>query len=44
VGASSLIIVLALRRLAPAVPGSLVVVALGILAVAIFHLDQHDHE
>jgi MFS superfamily sulfate permease-like transporter len=44
VGASSLIIVLVLRRLAPAVPGSLGVVALGIVAVAIFHLDHHGVE
>jgi sulfate permease, SulP family len=44
VGAGSLVIVLGLRRLVPAIPGSLVVVALGIAAVAIFHLDRHGVE
>jgi SulP family sulfate permease len=41
VGASSLAIVLGLRRFAPAVPGSLVAVAAGVIAVAIFNLDDH---
>jgi sulfate permease, SulP family len=41
VGALSLAIVLALRRFAPGVPGSLVAVALGIAAVEILSLDKH---
>ncbi|HKO39378.1 MAG TPA: SulP family inorganic anion transporter [Solirubrobacterales bacterium] len=41
VGAGSLAIVFGFRRWAPAVPGSLVAVAAGILAVAIFGLDDH---
>ena len=41
VGAVSLAIVLLLRRFAPMVPGSLVAVAFGILAVVIFDLDDH---
>lgn len=41
VGAGSLALVLALRRFAPSVPGSLVAVALGIALVAVFDLDQH---
>jgi high affinity sulfate transporter 1 len=41
VGALSLAVILVLRRLAPAVPGSLVAVALGIAAVKIFDLDHH---
>jgi SulP family sulfate permease len=41
VGALSLAVILALRRLAPGVPGSLVAVALGIAAVKIFDLDHH---
>ncbi len=44
VGGVSLIVVLLLRRRAPAVPGSLVAVALGIAAVAVFHLDRHGVE
>lgn len=40
IGAVSLAVVLGLRRFAPAVPGSLVAVALGILAVAAFDLDD----
>jgi high affinity sulfate transporter 1 len=41
VGAASLVVVLGLRRFAPAVPGSLVVVALGVVAVEALHLDDH---
>ena len=41
VGLASLALVLGLRRLAPAVPGSLVAVLLGIAAVAAFDLDAH---
>jgi len=41
VGALSLAVILALRRFAPAVPGSLVAVGLGIAAVKIFNLDHH---
>lgn len=39
VGVSSLAVILALRRFAPGVPGSLVAVALGIAAVKVFDLD-----
>jgi sulfate permease, SulP family len=41
VGLASLALVLGLRRLAPAVPGSLVAVLLGIAAVAVLDLDAH---
>jgi SulP family sulfate permease len=41
VGVASIALLLVLRRLVPAVPGSLVVVLLSILAVAVFHLDRH---
>jgi MFS superfamily sulfate permease-like transporter len=41
VGALSLAVVLALRRFAPGVPGSLVAVALGIAAVELLKLDRH---
>jgi sulfate permease, SulP family len=41
VGAISLAVVLALRRVAPVVPASLVAVALGVALVKIFDLDQH---
>ena len=41
IGLGSLAVVLALRRLAPMVPGSLVAVALGVGAVELFNLDQH---
>jgi anti-anti-sigma factor len=41
VGALSLAVILALRRLAPVVPGSLVAVLLGIVAVKVLHLDEH---
>ncbi|MGH3584676.1 MAG: SulP family inorganic anion transporter, partial [Mycobacterium sp.] len=44
VGIGSLAVVLALRRLKPAVPGSLVAVAIGIAVVAIFNLDDHGLE
>jgi MFS superfamily sulfate permease-like transporter len=40
IGASSLILVLALKRWLPLIPGSLVVVLLGILAVNVFGLDE----
>ena len=39
-GAASLALVVGLRRFAPAVPGSLVAVAAGIAAVALFDLDE----
>ncbi|MGC5168058.1 SulP family inorganic anion transporter [Luteimicrobium sp. DT211] len=39
--AGCLAIILVLRRVAPKIPGSLVVVILGILAVKVFHLDDH---
>src|SRR5271154_4170759 len=41
VGALSLAAILGLRRLAPAVPGSLVVVGLGIAAVEVLGLERH---
>ena len=41
VGAGTLALVLALRRFAPVVPGSLVAVALGIALVELFSLDDH---
>jgi SulP family sulfate permease len=41
VGLASLALVLGRRRLAPAVPGSLVAVLLGIAAVAVLDLDAH---
>lgn len=41
VGFGSLAIVLGLRRLAPAVPGSLVAVAIGVAAVELLGLDDH---
>src|SRR5271154_6410311 len=41
VGALSLAVILALRRFAPAVPGSLVAVGLGIAAVKVLNLDHH---
>jgi sulfate permease, SulP family len=41
VGLLSLATVVALKRIAPVVPGSLAAVAFGILAVAIFSLDEH---
>jgi SulP family sulfate permease len=41
VGAGCLAVVLVLRRVAPAIPGSLVAVALGVLGVSLFHLDDH---
>ena len=44
VGLASLAVVLALRRLAPVIPGSLVAVLLGIAAVELFHLDDHGVE
>jgi high affinity sulfate transporter 1 len=44
VGLASLAVVLGLRRVAPAVPGSLVVVALGIAAVELLNLDGHGLE
>ncbi|HEY6780342.1 MAG TPA: SulP family inorganic anion transporter, partial [Thermoleophilaceae bacterium] len=44
VGLGSLVVVLGLRRVAPAVPGSLVAVALGIAAVELLNLDAHGLE
>src|SRR6201996_7842042 len=44
VGLASLAVVVGLRRVAPAVPGSLVAVALGIAAVEIFKLEHHGVE
>jgi MFS superfamily sulfate permease-like transporter len=44
VGALSLAVIIALRRFAPAVPGSLVAVPLGIAAVRLFGLDHHGVE
>lgn len=41
VGAISLAVVLGLRRLAPAIPGALVLVAGGLLASALFDLEAH---
>lgn len=41
VGAGSLAVVLACRRLVPAVPGSLAAVALGVMLVSLFDLDDH---
>jgi sulfate permease, SulP family len=41
VGATSLGVILGLRRVAPAVPGALVLVAGGLLASALFDLDAH---
>src|SRR5688572_26264720 len=40
IGASSLILVLALKRWLPLIPGSLVAVLLGILAVSVFGLEE----
>lgn len=44
VGALSLALVLALKRINPAIPASLVAVALGVAAVKIFSLDEHGLE
>src|SRR6201996_2861353 len=44
VGLLSMALLLALKRLAPALPGSLVVVLLSIIAVAVLHLDRHGLE
>ncbi|MGH3011053.1 MAG: SulP family inorganic anion transporter [Gaiellaceae bacterium] len=41
VGGLSFVLVVALKELAPVVPGSLVAVLLGILAVSVFDLDDH---
>jgi sulfate permease, SulP family len=41
VGVASLLVLLVLKRWMPLVPGSLVVVALGVLAVDLLGLDQH---
>ena len=40
-GLASLVLVVGLKEVAPVVPGSLVAVALGIVAVQLFDLDQH---
>jgi anti-anti-sigma factor len=44
VGALSLTVIFGLRRIAPAVPGSLVAVLLGIAAVKLLHLEHHGVE
>lgn len=44
IGVGSLAVVLGLRRVAPAIPASLVAVALGVVAVEAFDLDQHGLE
>jgi SulP family sulfate permease len=44
VGLSSLVLVLVLKRVVPAVPASLVAVALGVAAVELFNLDDHGLE
>jgi high affinity sulfate transporter 1 len=44
VGLASLALLVAIRRVAPRVPGSLVVVAVSIIAVAVLHLDRHGVE
>jgi sulfate permease, SulP family len=44
VGVTAFALVLVLRRVAPVLPGSLLVVALGIAAVELFDLDQHGVE
>jgi sulfate permease, SulP family len=44
VGVASLALILVLRRVAPAVPGSLVAVILGIIAVHVFTLNDHGVE
>ena len=44
VGLGSLVLVVALKEVAPVVPGSLVVVILGIVAVVLFNLDEHGVE
>ena len=41
IGLLSLVIVLTLRRLAPVVPAPLVAVAIGVIAVYVFHLQRH---
>jgi high affinity sulfate transporter 1 len=41
VGLASIGLLLGLRRFIPAIPGSLVVVVISIVAVAAFHLDKH---
>jgi len=41
IGSASLAIVLVLRRFAPKVPGSLIAVFFGIIAVKVFNLDEH---
>ncbi|WP_432119610.1 SulP family inorganic anion transporter [Streptomyces sp. bgisy032] len=41
VGAGGLVLILGLKRLAPALPGSLIAVALGIAAAAAFDLEDH---
>ena len=44
VGALSFVVIVGLRRFAPAVPGSLVAVLLGIVAVKVLSLDHHGVE
>ena len=44
IGVSAFLLVIVLKRVAPVLPGSLLVVALGIAAVELFDLDQHGVE
>jgi SulP family sulfate permease len=44
IGVTAFLLVIVLRRVAPVLPGSLLVVALGIAAVELFDLDQHGVE
>jgi SulP family sulfate permease len=44
VGVLSLAVIVGLRRFAPAIPGSLVAVLVGIVAVKLFHLNHHGVE
>jgi sulfate permease, SulP family len=42
VGVAALVVVVGVKAVAPVVPGSLVAVLGGIVAVHLFHLDRHD--
>ena len=44
VGALSVAVIIALRRVAPVVPGSLIAVVIGVAAVKLLHLDHHGVE
>jgi high affinity sulfate transporter 1 len=44
IGVTAFLLVLVLKRIAPVLPGSLLVVALGIAAVELFNLDRHGVE